>query len=445
MDRAARKFEITPAVKTVQPSIETGPIRAEVRSEFADGPKTFRAGLTPVLRSSTVFLALLLVVILLQWLGSAYSSEFGGADEPAHFVTGLMIRDYVASGFPSSPVTWAEKYYVHYPRVAFSMWGPLLHITEAAWTLVFPPTRISILLLMALITATTSTLLYRVLVEEFGTMLAVMAALLFAATPVVQHYTGMVMADGLVALLDFCAAMAFGRYLDTQKPKHAMLFAAFVCLSILTKGNGVALVLLPGFAILFKRNFGILKNRSLWIAAAIVVCIAGPWQYYSAKALAGIAERQPGGTFSIGYARAIVYIVGLGLSPVVAIGVWDRLVMPAWRRTLAGKWAAAGALIFSVWTFYSLVPAEGVELRYLIAVIPAILLFLVAGIGAIARGIVIPSIPWRQRALGIIGEYLGRMHFRLLDRPSYVVRATGGFGEVSAISRIEDSQNGLSR
>jgi undecaprenyl-phosphate 4-deoxy-4-formamido-L-arabinose transferase len=25
-------------------------------------------------------------------------------------------------------------------------------------------------------------------------------------------------------------------------------------------------------------------------------------------------------------------------------------------------------------------------------------------------------------ALGIIGEYLARMHFRLMDRPSYVVR-----------------------
>ncbi len=30
-------------------------------------------------------------------------------------------------------------------------------------------------------------------------------------------------------------------------------------------------------------------------------------------------------------------------------------------------------------------------------------------------------------ALGIIGEYLGRMHFRLLDRPSYAIRSTEGF------------------
>ena len=27
-------------------------------------------------------------------------------------------------------------------------------------------------------------------------------------------------------------------------------------------------------------------------------------------------------------------------------------------------------------------------------------------------------------ALGILGEYLARMHFRMMDRPSYAVRAT---------------------
>jgi hypothetical protein len=29
-------------------------------------------------------------------------------------------------------------------------------------------------------------------------------------------------------------------------------------------------------------------------------------------------------------------------------------------------------------------------------------------------------------ALGIIGEYLARMHFRIMDKPTYVVRATSG-------------------
>src|SRR3974390_765905 len=95
------------------------------------------------------FARVVMATILRQGRGNAYWSEFGGyPDEPAHYVTGLMIRDYVASGFPGSPVAYAENYYLHYPKVAFGIWGPLLHFTEAAWTLVFPPSRASMLALM---------------------------------------------------------------------------------------------------------------------------------------------------------------------------------------------------------------------------------------------------------------------------------------------------------
>ena len=38
-------------------------------------------------------------------------------------------------------------------------------------------------------------------------------------------------------------------------------------------------------------------------------------------------------------------------------------------------------------------------------------------------------------ALGIIGEYLARMHFRMMQRPSYVVRTTAGSGDPSERSR----------
>jgi glycosyltransferase involved in cell wall biosynthesis len=47
-------------------------------------------------------------------------------------------------------------------------------------------------------------------------------------------------------------------------------------------------------------------------------------------------------------------------------------------------------------------------------------------------------------ALGIIGEYLGRMHFRLLDRPSYTVRSTEGLHAQSAVSGADGSPQGRS-
>ena len=342
-----------------------------------------------------VFVVVLLIVILFQWLGSAYACEFSGPDEAAHLVTGLMVRDYIASGFPGTPITYAEKYYVHYPKVAFAMWGPLLHFTEAGWLLVFPSTRTSLLVLMAAITAGTAFLTYGAIVDEFGTIFGLVGAFLFVAIPIVQRYTGMIMADGLVALLDFCAAMAFGRYLNTRKPKDVLLFAAYTCLSILTKGNGVALVLLPGFAILFTRAFSVLKLRSFWIAVAIIGAIAGPWQYYSASALIGIADRPAAWKFFLPFGRSIVGFLGVALLPVIVIGIYKELIAPAWARTVDGKWAAAGALICSVWGFHCLLPGAGPEVRYMLALIPALLLFLTAGMSSIVGWIATPGIPGR--------------------------------------------------
>src|SRR4051812_2301630 len=44
-----------------------------------------------------VFAALLGFVVALQTVAGAYASEFGGyADEPAHLVTSLMARDFIA-------------------------------------------------------------------------------------------------------------------------------------------------------------------------------------------------------------------------------------------------------------------------------------------------------------------------------------------------------------
>ena len=44
---------------------------------------------------ATVSIALVLV---LQWVGGAYLSEFAGyPDEGAHYITGLMMRDYAAA------------------------------------------------------------------------------------------------------------------------------------------------------------------------------------------------------------------------------------------------------------------------------------------------------------------------------------------------------------
>jgi len=356
---------------------------------------------------TAVFCCVLALTILLQTLGGAYTSEFSGyPDEPAHFITGLMIRDYVLAGLPESPVKYAEDYYFHYPKVAFGMWGPLLHVSEAAWTIIFPANRMSLLILMALFSSITAALLFSALLDEVAGVLAFLAALLFICVPTVQAYTGMVMADGLVALLDFCAALAFGRYLNSGKPRDSALFGIFACLGILTKGNAVALVLLPAFAIAFTRRFSLLKKPTFWIGPAIIGCIGGPWQYYSTRLLSGILERNAAGSFLPFYTKTIATVLGLGLLPFILAGLYSRFLAPALRNRLDGKWAAAASLIFSVWAFHSAVPAAAPEYRYVIAVLPPLLMFLMAGVAIAAERIRIPAVSPEYRVWSVAAVVL---------------------------------------
>ena len=78
------------------------------------------------------------ITVLLQWASGTYHSDFGGyPDEPGHYVTGLMVRDYIAAGFPDSPFRFAENYYLHYPKVAIGHWPPVFYSIQAAWMLIF--------------------------------------------------------------------------------------------------------------------------------------------------------------------------------------------------------------------------------------------------------------------------------------------------------------------
>ena len=211
----------------------------------------------------------------LQWKAGAFAVEFGGnADESAHYITGLMIRDYIVSivsGHLTSPLAYAENYYVHYPKVSIGMWPPLFHLTEAFWGLIVSPGRVSILCLMALITASIATSIYLLLRRQYPMVWAFAGGALFVISPLVQASTQAVMADGLVALLDFWAMIFLIRYLERERSRDAMLFGIFVGLSMATKANGVALVLLPLVAMLITRRFQLLRSRWFYYSGAIVL------------------------------------------------------------------------------------------------------------------------------------------------------------------------------
>jgi len=377
------------------------------------------------------FLLLFGWTVFLQWAGNAYSSEFSGyPDEPAHYVTGLMVRDYIASGFSQKPMAFAEAFYFHYPKVAFGMWGPLLHVGEGVWMLLFSASRTSVLILMALITASLAFTLSRVIGSEFGWAAGLAAGLALPSVLCVQTYTAMIMADNLCAFMDFCAIIWLGRYLRSERLRDAVLFGVFASLAVLTKGSGIALALAPPIAILITRRFALLKTWNFWLPAILVAVIAGPWQYVSYRFLSGIGDVRHV-SWSIGsvYGPLMLHILGPWLLPFILIGIYDRVVAPFASRTVDGRWAAAAAFIPAFWLFHSFVPTGSAEERYTAAVVGPILMFLAAGVARVAAWL--PArFPYRARAwaLGIaVGCVFAGTVFAIPQKKSY------GFAEVADV------------
>jgi hypothetical protein len=375
----------------------------------------------------------LLVEVALQWAGGAFSSEFGGhPDEAAHYVTTLMLRDYMVVPGTPSPMRFAEDYYLHYPKVAFGHWPPFFYIVQAIWTLLFSPSRLSMLLLMALLTSLLATLVYVTIRREVCSKAATLIGLLLLAQPLIQRYSAMVMLEILLALLSFLAALRFGRFLDTGKWRDAIGFSIWSMLAVLTKGNGLTLALLPPIAILFSRRFQLLARLSFWCPAMLVLVFCGPWYWLTLDLVRNAWQAEsPTLGFAIEavryYSYHLVNIIGIDASFLVLIGFVVTVARPWSEKRVEGRWAAVGALLVSVLMFHVVVPSSQEE-RHLITAVPVLLMFLTAGIAWTADRLPLGRLANNRKVVGMtlaVMLVIGRETFAIPKK------AWHGFGDVA--------------
>ena len=332
-------------------------------------------------------LLLAALVAFFQFASGSRQAELGShPDEAAHFVTGLMVRDYFASGFHESPLRYADDYYRHYPKIGLGVWPPFFYILQAACTLVLPAAVPTVLSLMAVLGLTLGLVTARALWREFGWPEAVTGAVLLTALPLVQQYSNMVMAEILVAVLMLCAILSFARFLDSGGLRGAAGFGIFAGLAIMTKGTGLALVFVPLLAIAFTGRFDLLKKPRLWLAAGIVLVIAGPWTWHFRNdGRGGWAEPSPSMHFTavaIGfYARQLLVASGWLLACLAIAGALALFLAP--RRS--GLLASSLALVIGIWIFHCLTPV-GFEARHLTPSMPPLIILALAGLRWITRG-----------------------------------------------------------
>lgn len=378
------------------------------------------------------FLLFFAVVVTIQSFNRAYHAEFGSEpDEAAHYITGLMVHDYVAHGFPGNPMQFAKDYYEHYPKVALGHWPPMFYVIQSVWTLIFTPSRVSVMLLMAVLTAAAATMLFSFMRPKFGVWKAVGGVLLFVYVPLVQQFSSAVMTEIPITLLLLIAAKFWAQFLETERTKDSVFFGVIAALAILVKFSGFSLALVPLFSLLVTRRFNLLKKPAFWAAAIVVILVAGPWTVATLKiAREGMAGESLGWSFTH---LAIPYYSGklaqmCGLTVLVACLI--GLAFTFTRRSMMTMTdAAVAALLFSIVVFHMLVPT-GFEARHLIPAVPALIYFAWLGADWIATQMTSPRQPLSKTS-ALVFSFIGIVFVLTvfyLPRKGYL-----GFGAVAQL------------
>jgi 4-amino-4-deoxy-L-arabinose transferase-like glycosyltransferase len=333
------------------------------------------------------FAVLLGITVTLQVLGGAYASGFGGdGDESAHLVTALMVRDYIAGLDFRHPWQFAQQYYYHYPQVAIGHWPPVLYGALGTWFLIFGASRGTSLMFIAIVAATTGSIIYSTGKRLIARWAGVLAALLFLTSPLVQESSARVTTEHLVTLAMLVSTLCFARFARTGQIGHGLTFGVVAALAVLTRGSGWALGLVPGLTIALTKRWWLLRQWGLWLSAVPVLVTGVPWYVLTR----GMVEDSWKGGFSYwleaapSFGRFIYLALGFTVLLFAFIGLWMTIIQVKRRAEVAPEWAALAGLAAATFALQCIIPT-GAASRFMVTVIPSIVLFSAAGVDNIAQ------------------------------------------------------------
>jgi hypothetical protein len=354
------------------------------------------------LAGGAVVIYFLLIAAYQHWSGASEAAFGGYPDEPSHYISGLMIRDYGAAGFPAHPVTFAVDYYTHMPFLAIGYWPPFFYILEAAWMALFGYHRATVLLLPALLAALLSGTVFKLLVDRLAAPAAFLAGLLLLVTPPLLLNNGLIMVDTAFSLLCFWAGLAFVRWIDTGSVEAALLTGLLAALGLLTKVNSIHLILLPPLVFLVTGRWRLLLRGTFWIIPAVVAVLWGPWMLYARKLMSagfGGLYRPAVAHIAMEFGRALVDNLGWLLIPILLGGAI------AFRHARFDTSALVCALLPLCYVVFLLAARVEIESRFLIPLLAPVMVLVGLALGALSERVARAQVPanWIETAVaGVI-------------------------------------------
>lgn len=361
-----------------------------------------------------------LVLLALQISSGAFKAEFTGhPDEAAHFVSGLMVYDYLANLPRGNPIAWAGQYYLHYPKVAIGHWPPLYYAMEGVWWLFLSPSRTTAMLLQWLIGVVALTMLYRLSRSALSLPITVAIIALMIAAPVFQQSLEQTMSDLCCLLWSVLLMQATVNLVERQDRNSYFLVVLWLLAATLTKGTAVCLFLVPPAALLASRQPIRIPPR-LFVAG--VGCIGAAAAWYVSMGMSNV--RHWGGmSFGTRWPGAqIGLLAGWGFLVLAALGLR--------RKPLA--LVAASVVVSTLGV--SLVVRAMKEDRHWIIALPAILVMSGYAVSRFRRPwvvacLLLPAVAlfpfaWYRQSPSGFGDLVSQ-----LGRPSRMLVSSAGSGE----------------
>lgn len=277
--------------------------------------------------------ALFLAVVLgMQYWGGAYQAEYAAAaDESAHAVTSLMIRDYLLTWPLQDPIAWAAQYYIHYPKVAIGHWPPGYFVAQGLWWIVFPPGRASAMAFNAVTAVAVAMLFYSLARRVAPRYWALGATLLLLLARDMQDAYSQTMAELLSLLGALLAVRALIRAVEQPGLRALAIAGVWLLVTLLVKAAAIGLV--PG-ALLALLAGGVLPRLgraaypAVALAALTLLPVAGWYLWQSGQGRMSLS-RLGGFTANIPWRiDLLASVAGYGVLAAaiggVAIGFWRR-------------------------------------------------------------------------------------------------------------------------
>ena len=366
----------------------------------------------------------ILGVLLIQWQAGAYRGDLGVTDDSgAHFVTGVMVRQYALAllNFDfQHPLRFAEDYYTHYPKLGIGQWPPGFYLIEGAWMLLFGTSRSAVMVLLGLSMAAALYMVYELAARLAGPWLGLGTAALLLSMGSFHRFCYQVQPDLILAGVAMAAALAFGRYAAEPGWGAAGAWTLLAVLAILIKGNALALAFLPPIYVGISRRFDLLRRVDFWGAAAVVAAICGPWYWFTRDIWARVNTKAGTAAFGLyadvvlgGLSHLGLPLVAAALAGAVAAGGRDD---GSARRRLAN---AMAALLLAWIAFHSLSPVGAGPRKHLLTLM-LLILFAVICVDVLARWAARWKVPrWAAAFVLFVGLAWATdlQRFHLLPKP----------------------------